>query len=1337
MAKKQIYHFCFVLLLLAFASGSSLLSQNGNDQLFSNLKVKDGLPSNEIYAVTQDSLGFMWFATNNGFVRYDGYEMKVYRKNRSSNLTSSNNQNTCIANGKDLGMWVGSYEGLIHFDSKTSHSKAIDLGGIREIRCLLNQGDSIIWAGSSEGLFKIDAATQSYQRYTAQNSTLGSNIVRALFLDHKQTLWIGTFDGINYLKPTGEMKHFDLKGDYKPELKNNLVLDIEAFSEKTDSILWIGTETGLVAFNQSSETYQVYNSMNTRFENEVVKCIFTQQPGSVYLGTDFGFYFLNTLTGESQHLFHDPFNTYSISNNVVWDIYKDNAGILWLATSNGISKLNFNQSMFRFTPVYSSKESEVIGTQVNDIYSDADGTIWLATKKGVVARYKNGEQQNFTANEKSKNRLVLNNINTISGDYLGRIWIGSAGGINVWDPKLKKMYTITANFDLNKGLRSNYIGGFIAPSNGSFWVTTWGGGMYKAKGDFSNLNDINFEYVANFNTNVFSANKKIWLKNENKVFSFDLNTGEIQTSSKLNSHISTESVSSLQVSSKGILWIGAHNLLISYNIQNEEITDYNVFTGNDSYILNLLEDHSGNIWGTTLTSIFKFNTNSHTIETFPKNEGIPLDNFLNESKAISPDGQLFFGGNDGFISFNPEAIKKNKFQPNVAITDLRVNNKTINSLSELGILNRTNNLISYYNKVILKYDQHSFTVGFSALHFGESERNIYAYRLEGFDDEWNYTTGLRNFASYSNLKSGKYLFKVKATNNDGVWSDNETTLQLIVKPPSWASPVAIILYILILQMAIFALVYTYRNKIKWKEQLRIITLEKEKNEELAKAKQQFFTNISHEFRTPLSLIIGPANSMLKRNQVESHDRQLLTLISKNAQRLFSLVNQLLDLRKIETNTLKLKLEESNIVELCEKQFNLFVDLAETHQINYRMEASSKQINAVTDVIKLESIVQNLLSNAFKYTPDQGTILVQIEISLSNTFLIKVVDNGKGIAPEIKENVFTRFYQGDPQNAHTPGYGIGLNMAKEYSELMQGKIWFDSELGKGTNFYVELPLNMGEIELSESPVKEVRIDVPVKKEEKITIQTNGLPLILLVDDQPDTIALLKLNLSADYSIISAHNGKMALELLEKYDVSLIISDIMMPVLNGIEFCIQVKNHPRFNHIPVILLTARTIESQMAEGYRAGTDAYLTKPFDMDVLTAQIESLLEKNRRTDDYIKRKMIVENQEVNVESADEKLLQETIQYINKHINDPEINLVAMCKFIGVSHSSLYRKIKAQTGMTLNELIRNIKLKRAAQLIKTGKLSIAEIMDETGFTNHSYFAKCFKKVYKVSPKEYK
>jgi CheY-like chemotaxis protein/anti-sigma regulatory factor (Ser/Thr protein kinase) len=436
----------------------------------------------------------------------------------------------------------------------------------------------------------------------------------------------------------------------------------------------------------------------------------------------------------------------------------------------------------------------------------------------------------------------------------------------------------------------------------------------------------------------------------------------------------------------------------------------------------------------------------------------------------------------------------------------------------------------------------------------------------------------------------------------------------------------------------------------------------------------------------------------------------------------------------------LKPEKADIIQAFNKQYNLFIDLAENKKITYQFETTQSVLSANVDIVKLESIIQNLLSNAFKFTPNEGTIKFTVDFQNQSILKVQISDTGKGIDEESKPNIFQRFYQGNDSSSKVSGYGIGLNIAKEYCELMHGKISFESESEKGTSFTVEIPIE----QLEDSNSFDVAtLNSPVNIETKaIPLQANtakynlNLPLLLLVDDHPDTLKFLSINLKADYRIVTAANGIEAFKILEEKEIDLVISDIMMPELDGIGFCEKVKKHPKYQNIPLILLTAKTMESQKIEGYKAGSDAYITKPFDIEGLKARVVSLLSKNQKIDEYIKRQLIVENQEVEVESAEEKLLQECIQYINNHLTDPDINLEKMCKSIGVSHSSLYRKIKAQTGMTLNELIRNTKLKRAAQLIKTGKLTIAEIMSETGFTNHSYFAKCFKKVYNTSPREY-
>lgn len=1340
MPKTIIYTIRFALFAVLLSAYSLVVGQNGNSWLFNNIKVKDGLPVDQIFTITQDSTGFMWLGTINGLIRYDGYAMQQFRHDQSSNIALPDNQITAIEHDGQSGMWISCYQGLIHFDTRTWQSKVINLGGSCEVRCLLNQGDSVLWIGTASGLFKLNTQTLDYTVYNQQNSPIASNIVRSLYTDSMGNVWVGTFDGLNCISSLQKWMHFDLKGNYKPELKNNLVLDIQPYSKETDSLLWIGTETGLVLFNRNNYTTRVFNSNNARFGNEVVKCILPLDNGQVFFGTDFGFYNFDSNTLELKVSIHDPFNNYSLANNVVWDIYRDNAGIVWLATANGISRLSTDEAMFKFTPVYNVHQNMLIGNQVNDLYAAPDGVLWLATKKGVEALYPNGKSEVFTADNPQHRQIVLDNINTVTGDNLGRIWIGSAGGINVWDTKKQKMHTITANFDLNKGLRSNYISAFITPPDGSFWVGTWGGGMYKAKGNFLNVDEIYFEYVANFNTNIYSSDDKIWLKHDKKVYNIDLSTMLVELDSILNEAVGQKEISSLLVATNQNVWLGLNNQVLQYNPHTGKVKLIDVLTGKPCNISNLVEDFDGNIWGTSLTSIFRYSIHDDQIESFPMKRGIPLDVFLSQSNTRSKSGELFFGGNDGFISFNPGDIRKNMFSPQLVISGFRVNNKEINSVNELKGKNKAKCLVTFSDEIILKYDQHSISINFSALHFGDPERNIYAYKLEGYDKEWTYTTGKQNTASYSYLSPNKYRFVVKGTNNDGVWSENQAVLNIIVKPPVWASPWAIVIYLLVFQLILFALVITYRNKHQWKEQIRQITLEKEKNELLAQAKQQFFTNISHEFRTPLNLITGPVQTLIGLFAENKTAQGLLQIISKNSRRLLSLVNQLMDLREIENRSLELIPEKIEIVTFCNEQYELFSDLAQSRSIHFEIELPDKELIVETDRQKLEAVIQNLLSNAFKFTPAGGKIVLKLEILIGGLFKITVSDSGKGIAEEDKHQIFNRFYRGKNTDETVQGYGIGLNLAKEYCTLMKGSIHFESQLDKGSVFWIEMPYVQAyskRVNLENVPYK--AIDYPEQLnnlDQLVENNSANKPLVLLVDDNPDMHKYIRLSLSGKYSFCVASKVSEAMLLLEKNSVDIIVTDIMMPEVDGLSFCEQIKKDHRFSQIPLIMLTAMTLASQQVKGFRAGADAYLTKPFDIEVLAARIDSLLSRNQKTDEYIKRSLIIENQQVNVDSADEKLLKEAIEFINIHISHSEINIDRMCKQIGISHSSLYRKVKAQTGMSLNELIRHVKMKKAAQLIKTKKFTIAEIMDQTGFSSHSYFAKCFKKEFKVSPREY-
>jgi signal transduction histidine kinase/ligand-binding sensor domain-containing protein len=1103
---KLIYGPLLLLCVLTLTNHSRSYSL-GRSLLFNNIKVRDGLPVNEVFTLSQDSSGFIWMGTINGIVPYDGYEMKIFRKDCSRAIELPDNQITSLVHDSKLCLWAGSYEGLTYFNTKNNHSELVDLGKPREVRCLLLQSDSILWIGTADGLIRLNTHTRSYSILNEKNSKLGSNIIRSLYIDSDHTLWIGTFNGLNSLSANGTMHYYNLKGSYKPELKNNLILDIQPYAKGNDNRLWIGTETGLVLFDRETGQKRTFNSENTGFGNEVVKCILPVENGELYFGTDFGFYFFDSKSGEFSISLHDPFNNYSLANNVVWDIFQDQSGIIWLSTANGISQLNTGQSMFHFTPVVNKTNEIHVGNQVNDLYCDNNQSIWMATKSGVVAHHRNGETTTFTNQKNERYPLVFNNINTISGDHLGRIWIGSAGGINIWDAQQKRMHTITADFNLNRGLRSNYISAFIAPSDGSFWVSTWGGGLYKAKGNFSQVDEIYFEYIADFNTNTFSTDNKIWLENKNMIYTIELSTMQIEEVKPVNELIKKKDINSILISSKGELWIGLTNQLLRFNLHSNAHTFFEVIAGEESNINNLAEDYNGNIWGTTLTSVFRLLPATGEVESFMMSKGIPLDVFITQSNCQSPEGNIYLGGNDGYITFNPREIRKNMFCPRTIITGIKVNNKPIEHVEDLKGRNRSANLVSYHDKIVLRYDQHSVSISFSSLHYGNPHRNLYAYKLEGHDKDWNYTTGFQNVATYSNLPPDKYLFKVKGTNNDGVWFDNEAILQVIVKPPFWASAWAIVLYIILFQAVLTMLFITYRNRVRYKAEINAIVLEKEKNEELALAKQQFFTNISHEFRTPLNLIVGPVQTLMQKFNPDQEAKMLLLLISRNSRRLVSLVNQLIDIRKIETKTLRVNLQPIGLKSFCKEQYELFADLAASRMIDFRFDAPDEEIMAISDPEKLESLIQNLLSNAFKYTERQGKVILKLDSSAESRVRIGVSDTGAGILPEDQPYVFNRFYQGKNSKGDPSGYGIGLNLAKEYCERLGGTINFESIPGQGSDFWFEIPVEITEQQAEPStPFKNKETDRPNPEQLAVARPQNivyePLPVVLLVDDNPD-------------------------------------------------------------------------------------------------------------------------------------------------------------------------------------------------------------------------------------------
>ena len=657
------------------------------------------------------------------------------------------------------------------------------------------------------------------------------------------------------------------------------------------------------------------------------------------------------------------------------------------------------------------------------------------------------------------------------------------------------------------------------------------------------------------------------------------------------------------------------------------------------------------------------------------------------------------------------------------------------------------------DEITLRYDHRSFRLNFASLQYGDVSGKIFAYKLEGYDTEWKYTCGIGSSAVYSNLPTGRYRFLLRGSNNDGVWANNKSSLQIRIKPPPWASLSFIALYALVTLVLVSLSIHVYRIKARWLKRLEKIRIEKEQNENMALLKQRLFTNISHEFRTPLCLISGPTNEILEKNTIDPENRKLVEIISNNAHRLLRLVNQLIDFRKVEVGNVKLMESNTDIVEFCSKVCYQFSNQAERKKIDYTFSSNIDKLETAIDPGKMETVLFNLLSNAFNYTPKNGKISIAVEKAEGNQsgnghFFIRVKDSGRGIPLKDQHKIFDRFYQSEDGDNVATGSGIGLTMVKEYVEMHAGNVTVESAPNEGSTFEVMIPIkpvgtsaDLKSIVRSEQDQEhehepdavDLLQDEP-KFKDKIVYPGN--PVILLVEDNHEVIDFIKLGLAEKYNFRLAENGKVALQMVGEEIPDLIISDVMMPEVDGYTLCKTVKESPKTSHIPFILLSALTLTDQQIEGIRCGADAYLTKPFIIKYLDALIENLFHRKELLVEYTRMQSILNPAEINVTSTEEKILKQVITFIESHISDPELSVQSICGATGFSHSYLYRMIKRITGGTLNELIKDIRIKRAAQLLKTRKLTIAEVMVEVGFSSHSYFSKCFRKVFGRSPGNY-
>ncbi len=855
--KLQIWIiFTFSFIIYQTILIQSTFSQKRSSQLyFNNLRQEDGIPSNVTNSIIQDKLGFIWIGTGDGICRYDGYSTITFKNETDKKILPTNNISCLLLDGDTL--WVGTWKGLCYINTKTLKITKVNLGPEITIRCLYKSMDKKIWIGTSKGILVYNKKQEKYDFYDNQNSNLSHSTIRCFYQTKDSTIWIGTYHKLNKFK-NNNFVSYDLKGNYKPFLKNNLILDICPISSQNDSVLLIGTETGLALFYTKSGKSILYNNKNTTLSNEVIKCIHVQN-NKLWLGTDFGLNIFDLKDGKIVSYFHNPIINHTIANNVIWDIYEDYNHLIWLLTSNGISIINQSNPLFKLHEEFYTINNQKVGNQIRDILISKDNTLYLATIHGLIALNENNHtKEYYTSQANNGHNLLLDNAYNLIEDKYNRIWIATAGGINIWDPKLKKMYAISSN--RSNGLTSNYINNFAITKDGDIWVNAWEGGIFKIDGDILKPESLYFIKVENISPDyIYACGNSIFYSNSNKIWTIDNNTLTAEPVSFINDSIAHQTLQCINSQDKKHLWIVTNKKIFNYTPEARIIKSYPIQNPVINNPINFEINDSNNIWMTTTNTVIRYDLIKNKTFAEPLNPNSPLKSFYYRCSTKSSSGNIYFGGDNGYV----ETINNNKTHnlanPKSVITSLRINNQIINSQTPQSILKQD---IAYTKNIDLDYSNNSLTFFFSTLNYWLPNKSNYKYRLQNFDSEWR-TTQDGNFATYANLRPGNYTFEVESTNYTGTKSLTTTQLQIEIHPPLWLSFPMIVFYIVFFILLIYFIFHIYLKRQKLANQLRISILEKVHAQEIFNSKQQFFTNISHEFRTPLSLITPPIQQVIE------------------------------------------------------------------------------------------------------------------------------------------------------------------------------------------------------------------------------------------------------------------------------------------------------------------------------------------------------------------------------------------------------------------------------------------------------------------------------------------
>lgn len=1344
---------------------------------FTSLSTKDGLSSNVIKVVLKDKFGLVWFGTDDGLDKFNGSSFKVYRKKTGDSTSLQSNEILSLHEDKSGNLWVGTSGGslslydrkkdaFVNFPSGIGRN-VISHNVIRDI-CSDHLGN--IWVINYGGIDILDPATKKIAPFPLNKAVFGSNQPKngmCAYQDSKQRMWIGTTGGLFLYDPkTKSIKDFLPSNQNAESLPDGMINDI---AEDKQGNIWVATNRGLSLLKKDESgflNFKKNNNLSESFSSDIIYAIAVDKD-KLWLGTDTGLDIFDMTTRKVQQFNSNYRNNYSLTGHSVRSIYIDNQGIYWLGTfRGGVSKYDKNLNLFNSVKYNVFDEKGLNASIVSSFAEDKSGSVWVATEGGGLSLFNPVTNLFIQYPLKSKRNSAENKLTILAMEMTrkNQLVIGTyTEGVFTFDP-ITKNYQQVLQGTTQQDLNSNEIFCLEEDRYGNIWAGTNGSGINIIKDNKvikrytpnpSAPNDILLPVNGYIRDIEEDSEGNIWMATHGGgIAVLETTTGKFTIYTTWNSKLSNDFVQSLYEDGNGNIWAGTFGSGLA--IINKRSRQFSFIAEKDGLLNNtiysIIADQQGLIWVSSNKGISRIDPATKAVSNYNYHNGVQNNNFVHKSALTLSTGHLYFGGLEGFNYLNPKDLRKNNNVPAVLITDLRIANQSVTP-SEDGPIKE---YISIASRIDLDFKQ-NFSLSFVGLNFTSPEQNQYAYKLEGFESGWNYV-GNATSASYTNLDPGEYTFRVKASNNDGVWNEEGATIKIYVHPPFWRTTYAYIFYGVAFISLLFYLRYRGILKLKKKfaaKQLKI-KAEQERKEaerihELDRLKIKFLTNLSHEFRTPISLILGPIDKLLTLQKNESFSGDL-KMIRRNGKRLMNLVNQLLDFRKMEEQELKLQLSQGELVSFLKDLCDSFQDLSERKKIAFSFNSSIEHLYTQFDHDKIERILFNLLSNAFKFTPEGGSIRLHLDKLSTDTdqktwVSIKLSDTGIGIPENMVEKIFDNFFQNQTSTSIiNHGSGIGLSITKEFIKMHGGNINVESEPGKGSTFTIQLPFDVMEVSSDkEMPAENNLTDAETELQEEQTDYTpiaependpSSLPAILLIEDNEDFRFYLKDNLRLYYKVYEASNGKEGWNKALAHHPALIVSDISMPYIDGLELTKKLKSDKRTSHIPVILLTALSGESNHVNGLESGATDYITKPFNFEILKTKIRNLLTLNSSLKNTYSKQIKVTGSDVVIESDDQKFLKDVVLYIEENLTNPQLSVEELSRHVGMSRSTLYTKILEITGETPVEYIRNIKLDKAAILLEKSDMNVAQISYSVGFSTPNYFAKSFKAKFNLLPSEY-